>query len=64
MREAVLIAASIEGIRAHAGVRPGAAIEVKPYESRRDPRNGWLTHIITIDGKPWGYSSGPLEDIK
>ena len=64
MRDAVLIAASIEGIKAHTGAKPQAAIEVKPYEKQRDPRNGWLTHIITIDGVPWGFSSGPLEDIK
>jgi hypothetical protein len=25
-----------------------------------DPRNGWDTHIVLVDGKPWGYTDGPL----
>ena len=28
----------------------------------RDERNGWDTHIILINGEPWGFASGPVKD--
>ena len=40
---------------------PPSTIEVKPY-SGIDPRNGWDTHIVTMEGKAVGFTDGPVSN--
>lgn len=40
---------------------PENHIEIKPY-SGIDPRNGWDTHLVSVNGKAVGFTDGPAND--
>lgn len=54
------VAPNAEAVQEWAGLR--GRVEVSQYIF--DDRNGWDTHIIVIDGKPCGFSDGPLVSAK
>lgn len=51
------VAASLERL----GIQDGA-VTIEKYGTRRDSRNGWDTHMVLLDGTPWGFTSGPLDE--
>ncbi len=73
MRSVTLIDATQAAVQRHIDTHPTFADArtisgtrdapvVKKYGRHLDPRNGWDTHIILVDGTPWGFTSGPLEE--
>jgi hypothetical protein len=38
---------------------PPSAIEIKPL--CRDGRNGWDTHMVTVEGCAVGFTDGPVQ---
>ena len=50
------IAPSLEALAVILKV-PVSAIKVEPYGGI-DRRNGWNTHVVTVDGHPVGFTDG------
>jgi hypothetical protein len=41
----------------------GSNVTVKNYGGI-DERIGWDTHMVLVDGKPYGFTNGPVSDIR
>lgn len=66
MKTVVELPATRAALAAHLSVGfptpcPADRITVKPYGGI-DPRNGWDTHIVCVNGDAWGYTDGPLAE--
>ncbi len=57
MDEMVELQPTVEALATHLKV-PASAISVKPYGY--DKRIDWDTHMVLVDGSPWGFTDGPL----
>ncbi|WP_208934983.1 hypothetical protein [Paracidovorax avenae] len=58
MLEMIEVTATIEALQQHIGT--DLPVVVQPYLSGFNKRNGWDTHLILVDGLPWGFASGPV----
>lgn len=57
MATVVELQPSLEALATYLKV-PVTAVKVEPYWF--DERIGWDTHIVTVDGSPFGFTNGPV----
>lgn len=68
MSTSTLIDATAEALKEHVAASlerlgvPDGEVTLEKCGTRRDSRNGWDTHMVLLDGTPWGFTSGPLEE--
>ena len=57
MREAVLVE-DFAALAKHLSATETDRVEVAPYGF--DSRTGWDTHLVTVNGRPVGFTDGPI----
>jgi len=62
MATTVEIEPNLEAVARHVGVTDPSTVTLKKYGPVPvDPRNGWNTHVVKVNGLPWGFTDGPLD---